>query len=188
MTIFSPGTPMNQDAGIWEWIAPNRPPAPTTERITSGTLICSPLRNQYLLDWLTRLSIASVRKSPNMISITGRSPEIAAPNAAPVSASSEIGVSKTRSRPYFSYSPGVTANTPPASATSSPKKMTRSSAASSSSSASRRAVRKSIVVISSLLESIDRGRGQADARAAAADARGTVRRRRRRWRGGRPSG
>ena len=37
-----------------------------------------------MLDWLTRLSIASVRKSPNMISITGRSPEIAAPNAAPV--------------------------------------------------------------------------------------------------------
>ena len=48
VTIFSPGTPMNQDAGIWEWIAPNRPPAPTTERITSGTLTCSPLRNQYL--------------------------------------------------------------------------------------------------------------------------------------------
>ena len=75
---------MNQDAGICEWIAPKRPPAPTTERITSGTLTCSPVRNQYLLDWLTRLSIASVRKSPNMISITGRSPEIAAPNAAPV--------------------------------------------------------------------------------------------------------
>ena len=37
-----------------------------------------------------------------MISTTGRSPEIAAPNAAPASASSEIGVSKTRSRPYFS--------------------------------------------------------------------------------------
>ena len=102
VTIFSPGTPMNHDTGIWEWIAPNRPPAPTTERITSGTLTCSPVRNQYFVDWLTRLSITRVRKSPNMISITGRSPEIAAPKAAPASASSEIGVSKTRSRPYFS--------------------------------------------------------------------------------------
>ena len=66
-----------------------------------GNETCSPVRYQYFVDWLTRLSIASVRKSPNMISTTGRSPETAAPNAAPASASSEIGVSKTRSRPYF---------------------------------------------------------------------------------------
>ena len=32
VTIFSPGIPMNHDTGICEWIAPNRPPAPTTER------------------------------------------------------------------------------------------------------------------------------------------------------------
>ena len=129
VTIFSPGTPMNQDAGICEWMAPNRPPAPTTDRKTSGTGTCSPVRNQYFVDWLTMLSITSVRKSPNMISTTGRSPETAAPKAAPARASSEIGVSKTRSRPYFSYRPVVTANTPPATATSSPKKITRSSAA-----------------------------------------------------------
>ena len=48
---------MNQETGICEWIAPKRPPAPTTERITSGTLTCSPVRNQYFVDWLTRLSI-----------------------------------------------------------------------------------------------------------------------------------
>ena len=101
-TILSPGTPMNHETGIWEWIAPKRPPAPTTERITSGTLTCSCVRNQYFVDWLTRLSIASVRKSPNMISITGRSPVTADPKPAPASASSEMGVSKTRSGPYFS--------------------------------------------------------------------------------------
>ena len=37
-----------------------------------------------------------------MISTTGRRPFTADPNAAPASASSEIGVSKTRSGPYFS--------------------------------------------------------------------------------------
>ena len=37
-----------------------------------------------------------------MISITGRRPVTAEPNAAPVSASSEIGVSKTRFGPYLS--------------------------------------------------------------------------------------
>ena len=37
-----------------------------------------------------------------MISTTGRSPVTAEPNAAPASASSEIGVSKTRCGPYFS--------------------------------------------------------------------------------------
>ena len=93
---------MNQEAGICEWIAPNRPPAPTTERKTSGTLTCSPVRNQYFVAWLTTLSIASVRKSPNMISTTGRSPFTAEPNAAPASASSEMGVSNTRRGPYFS--------------------------------------------------------------------------------------
>ena len=60
------------------------------------------------------LSMTSVRKSPNMISTTGRSPVTAEPKAAPASASSEIGVSKTRSGPCFSSRPPVTANTPPA--------------------------------------------------------------------------
>ena len=44
---------MNQEAGICEWIAPKRPPAPTTERKTSGTLTCSRVRNQYFVAWLT---------------------------------------------------------------------------------------------------------------------------------------
>ena len=71
--------PISQETGICEWMAPKRPPAPTTERITSGQPCRSPVRNQYFVDWLIRLSIESARKSPNMISSTGRSPVIAAP-------------------------------------------------------------------------------------------------------------
>ncbi len=44
--------PISQETGICEWIAPNRPPAPTTERITSGTLWRPPVRNQYFVAWL----------------------------------------------------------------------------------------------------------------------------------------
>jgi hypothetical protein len=143
-TILIPGMPVSHDTGICEWMAPNRPPAPTTERITTGTLTSPCVRNQYFDIWLTTPSMTSVRKSPNMISITGRRPLTADPKAAPARASSEMGVSKTRSEPYFSWRPGVTAKTPPAAAMSSPKKITRSSAASASSRASRTAVRKSI--------------------------------------------
>src|SRR3954454_2867562 len=82
-TIFRPGTFWNHAAGFWEWIAPKRPPAPTAERTTNGTDACSLLKYQYLADWLTRLSIASMRKSPNMISTTGRRPHTALPKAAP---------------------------------------------------------------------------------------------------------
>jgi hypothetical protein len=63
---------MNHETGICECIAGNRPPAPTTDRMTSGTGTCSPVGNQYFVDSLTRLSITSVRKSPNMIWTTGR--------------------------------------------------------------------------------------------------------------------
>ena len=71
--------PISQDAGICEWMAPKRPPAPTTERMTTGQPCRSPVRNQYFVIWLMMLSIESARKSPNMISRTGRSPVIAAP-------------------------------------------------------------------------------------------------------------
>ena len=94
--------PVSQETGICEWMAPKRPPAPTTERITRGTLCLPPVRNQYFDAWLISVSIDRARKSPNMISSTGRLPVIAAPYAAPVIASSEIGVSNTRSGPYFS--------------------------------------------------------------------------------------
>ena len=101
-TILIPGMPVNHETGICEWMAPKRPPAPTTERMTTGTLAWPCVRNQYFDIWLTMLSITSVRKSPNMISTTGLNPVTAEPKAAPASASSEIGVSKTRVGPYFS--------------------------------------------------------------------------------------
>ncbi len=142
--IFRPGTPWNQVACVWEWIAPKRPPPPTAERTTIGTLRCSLDRYQYLADWLTSESMDSPMKSPNMISMIGRSPVTAAPNAAPVIASSEIGVSNTREAPICSWTPGVTANTPPCSAAmSSPKNTTEASRSISSMIASRIATRNS---------------------------------------------
>src|SRR5579863_1236112 len=80
-----------------------------------------------------------VRKSPNMISTTGRSPVIAAPTPMPVNPASEIGVSITRWAPNSSTSPERTLNGVPASATSSPKMHTRESRRISSASASRTA-------------------------------------------------
>src|SRR5215469_621248 len=83
--------------------------------------------------------MVSVRKSPNMMSTTGRSPVIAAPIPIPVNPASEIGVSSTRSRPNSSTNPARTLNGVPASATSSPKMQTRLSRRISSASASRTA-------------------------------------------------
>ena len=77
--IFSPGMPISQETGICEWMAPKRPPPPTTERMTSGTLWRPPVRNQYFVAWLISESMDSARKSPNMISSTGRLPVRAAP-------------------------------------------------------------------------------------------------------------
>src|SRR5436309_3372983 len=78
----------------------------------------------------------SVRKSPNMMSTTGRMPVIAAPSAIPVMPGSEIGESITRSGPNSSTRPESTLNGVPASATSSPSTYTVGSRSSSSRSAS----------------------------------------------------
>src|SRR5437899_5827769 len=83
--------------------------------------------------------MVSVRKSPNMMSTTGRRPVIAAPTPIPVKPASEIGVSSTRSAPNSSTSPESTLNGVPASATSSPKMHTLESRRISSASASRTA-------------------------------------------------
>src|SRR6266436_545076 len=83
--------------------------------------------------------MVSVRKSPNIISTTGRKPVIAAPTPIPVKPASEIGVSITRSAPNSSTRPDNTLNGVPASATSSPKMHTRESRRISSASASRTA-------------------------------------------------
>ena len=58
--------------------------------------------------WLITWSIAGRMKLIVMISITGRSPSMAAPMPAPTKPSSEIGVSRTRRGPYFCHSPAVT--------------------------------------------------------------------------------
>src|ERR1700722_7975732 len=83
--------------------------------------------------------MVSVRKSPNIISTTGRIPVIAAPTATPVNPASEIGVSITRSLPNSSTSPVRTLKGVPASATSSPKMQMLSSRRISSAKASRTA-------------------------------------------------
>src|SRR5579862_2046565 len=83
-----------------------------------------------------------VRKSPNMMSTTGRRPVIAAPTPIPVKPASEMGVSSTRSAPNSSTSPESTLKGVPASATSSPKMQTRESRRISSASASRTACAK----------------------------------------------
>src|SRR5579864_146435 len=83
--------------------------------------------------------MVNVRKSPNIMSTTGRKPVIAAPTPTPVKPASEIGVSTTRSAPNSSTKPDSTLNGVPASATSSPKMHTRESRRISSASASRTA-------------------------------------------------
>src|SRR5690242_1909749 len=80
--------------------------------------------------------MTSVRKSPNMMSTTGRIPVMAAPTARPVKPASEMGASTIRSGPNSATSPASTLNGVPASATSSPITNTRSSRRSSSARAS----------------------------------------------------
>jgi hypothetical protein len=80
-------------------------------------------------------SSATPVNSTNIISTTGLNPHTAAPTAAPMNPISEIGVSITRSAPYFSRRPSVHLKAPPASAISSPSRMTLASSASASSSA-----------------------------------------------------
>src|SRR4029077_7455538 len=83
--------------------------------------------------------MVSVKKSPNIMSTTGRIPVIAAPTPTPVNPASEMGVSITRSLPNSSTRPDKTLNGVPASATSSPMMHTRGSRRISSASASRTA-------------------------------------------------
>src|SRR3990170_2121201 len=80
--------------------------------------------------------MASVTKSPNMRSTTGRSPVIAAPTPRPVIPASEIGESITRSGPNSSTRPLSTLKGVPASATSSPMMKTLGSRRISSARAS----------------------------------------------------
>ena len=58
--------------------------------------------------WLTIMSIIRVTKSKIWTSTIGRMPAIAAPTPAPQNVASEIGVSRTRSRPNRSIKPLLT--------------------------------------------------------------------------------
>src|ERR1051325_8559018 len=90
-------------------------------------------------------------KSMNCISAMGRIPISAAPDAAPMMAISEIGVSTTRSGPKRSMIPALVLNAPPYAPTSSPMRNTRSSRAISSSIALRMA---SMYVVSGIPVSV----------------------------------
>ena len=83
-------------------------PAPPGVRMTSGTPTVPPNMYRIFAAWFTTWSIATRMKLIVMISTTGRRPIIAAPMPAPTKPSSEMGVSRTRSAPYFSHSPAVT--------------------------------------------------------------------------------
>src|SRR5215475_2433818 len=72
-----------------------------------GAVVRPAVMNRSLAALLISWSAAMPMKSMIMISATGSSPSIAAPIAAPTIAASEMGVSSTRSWPYFVDSPVV---------------------------------------------------------------------------------
>src|SRR4051812_35732914 len=78
----------------------------------------------------------SVKKSPNMMSTTGRIPVMAAPRPRPAIPASEMGESMTRPGPNSATSPASTLKGWPASAMSSPIRNTVGSRRSSSANAS----------------------------------------------------
>ena len=127
ITTLRPGTCVSQLSRLCECCAAPRWPAPPCVRSTSGTVSWPPDMKCAFAAALTSWSSASVMKSMNMISSTGRRPDWAAPIATPVIAASLIGVLRTRSVPNSSASPAVAVYGPP-SATSSPSTNTRSSA------------------------------------------------------------
>ena len=72
ITTFRPGTCVSHASRLWECCAPPRWPAPPWVRRTSGTVSWPPDMKCAFAAWLTSWSSASVRKSTNMISTTGR--------------------------------------------------------------------------------------------------------------------
>src|SRR5712691_7435185 len=135
-TTFRPGTCATHACRLWLCCAAERRVAPIVVRCVSGTFSFPPDMSCVFAAWFASWSITSVRKSPNMMSTTGRSPVIAAPTPRPVMPGSEMGVSRTRSGPNSSTRPERTLNGVPASATSSPMTNTVGSRRSSSASAS----------------------------------------------------
>ncbi len=120
---------MNHASRLCECVAPVANPAYTWVRTVIGAVVRPAVMNRSLAALLISWSAAIPMKSMIMISATGSIPSMAAPIAAPTIAASEIGVSSTRSWPYFVDSPAVGPDAP-GSAMSSPSRNTRSSACS----------------------------------------------------------
>ena len=103
-----------------ECCPPYPQPIATRVRTTSGRSVVSPYMWRAFPIWLNIWSAATSAKSGNMISTTGRIPDIAIPRARPVKPASAIGVFSTRPG-YFAASPFVAPYAPPPKfATSSP--------------------------------------------------------------------
>ena len=119
---------------LWECWLPDERPAPNCVRTVSAICAAPPVMNGIFAAWLSSWSRHTPTKSRYISSTTGRIPAIAAPTPTPMTAVSEIGVSRTRS-PNRSRRPRVSPKTLPPAPTSIPATNTRSSAASSVSSA-----------------------------------------------------
>ena len=107
ITTLRPGTCVSQLSRLCECCAAPRWPAPPCVRSTSGTVSWPPDMKCAFAAPFTSWSSASVMKSMNMISSTGRMPDCAAPIATPVIAASLIGVLITRAVPNSSARPAV---------------------------------------------------------------------------------
>ncbi len=94
-TTTRPGIPLNIPSRLWVCWLPCPVPLPSGVRSTIGHFSCPALMNRSFEAWLTKGSLASVTKSPYMISTTGLMPSIEAPTAMPVKLSSLTGVSRT---------------------------------------------------------------------------------------------
>src|ERR1700754_1175508 len=151
---FIPGMCMNQASSVWECVAPVARPPYTWVRTVMGAVVLPAVMNRNLAALLISWSAAMPMKSMIMISATGSRPSMAAPTAAPTIAASEIGVSSTRSRPYFVDSPAVAPDAP-GSAMSSPSRNTRSSACRAWSNA-RFSASRIVISFSSMCVSSDR--------------------------------
>ncbi len=125
----------SSDSRLCECWLPEERPAPNWVRTVSAISAAPPVMNGSLAAWLSSWSKQTPTKSRYISSTTGRIPAMAAPTPSPMTAVSEIGVSRTRS-PNRSRRPRVSPKTLPPSPTSIPAMNTRSSAASSASRAS----------------------------------------------------
>ena len=87
-------------------------PPPEAPRTTSRMRGVPPIMNRSFAAWFASWSMATVTKSENCSSTTGRIPVSAAPTPAPTKPHSEMGVSRTRPAPKRSYGPPSRGSSP----------------------------------------------------------------------------